>query len=131
MSTHKTTPNGFDTRWIEAINTALEQRGDQLRLGDINSEVWASFIEPMIAHIEAGTYPDLISRNYDFFATKEGQLLAEGHDGSADEVANKLFELVGDNEEAKQGIANAVASESPSQIALDDGTRLAIFPAAV
>ncbi len=44
----KATKNGYDPRWIEAINGVLEDRDEDVRIIDITDELWARFIGPMV-----------------------------------------------------------------------------------
>jgi hypothetical protein len=46
------TPNGYDPRWIEAINQALADRGSETRITDITEDTWDAFIGPMCDMIE-------------------------------------------------------------------------------
>jgi hypothetical protein len=41
------TPNGYDWRWVEAINTVLEERGEHERINDVTEAFWDRFIGPM------------------------------------------------------------------------------------
>ena len=50
------TANGFDGNWIKAINQALENRGSPRRLVDLNNDLWARFIGPLVDAIENGEY---------------------------------------------------------------------------
>jgi len=42
------TPNGFDPRWVAAINQALQDRDSIARITDLNDGVWARYIGPLI-----------------------------------------------------------------------------------
>ena len=46
------TPNGYDVRWIDAINGVLHDREADIRVSDINDAIWTRFIGPMIDRIE-------------------------------------------------------------------------------
>src|SRR5262249_6668505 len=46
------TSNGYDTRWIDAINGVLEDRDGGLRIADLTEDLWNEFIGPMIDAIE-------------------------------------------------------------------------------
>ena len=50
QATH--TPNGYDPRWIKAINTVLDDRETGLRITDLTPEFWDNYIGPMIDDIE-------------------------------------------------------------------------------
>lgn len=51
------TPNGYDRRWIDAINTILSDRETGIEITDINDTLWDEFIGPMCDTIEA--HPDV------------------------------------------------------------------------
>lgn len=42
------TPNGYDTRWVEAINGVLQDREEDARIHDIDPVLWDRFIAPMV-----------------------------------------------------------------------------------
>jgi hypothetical protein len=46
------TANGYDCRWVEAINHVLESRETGIQIDDIDEEIWDSFLGPMIDAIE-------------------------------------------------------------------------------
>jgi len=48
------TDNGYDPRWIEAINGVLEDRETGQEITDITEQLWDDFIGPMIDAIEDG-----------------------------------------------------------------------------
>lgn len=48
----KHTPNGFDPRWVDAINGALADRDVESRVFDLDDELWERFIGPMLDAIE-------------------------------------------------------------------------------
>lgn len=47
-----TTPNGYDRRWIDAINVVLADRKARRQIEDIDDALWERFIGPMIDSIE-------------------------------------------------------------------------------
>lgn len=46
------TPNGYDPRWVAAINGVLEDREADTRITDVTEELWERFIGPMIDAIQ-------------------------------------------------------------------------------
>lgn len=46
------TPNGFDQRWIDAINNVLEDRGSDLRIEDLMPRAWDLFLGPLVDAVE-------------------------------------------------------------------------------
>jgi hypothetical protein len=56
LSTH--TPNGYDPRWVEAINGVLEDRDSDIRIVDLDDDFWNEFIGPMVDAIEDGEWPE-------------------------------------------------------------------------
>lgn len=49
------TPNGYDQRWIDAINVVLDDRGREYPpITDINDALWDKFLGPMVDAIEDG-----------------------------------------------------------------------------
>jgi hypothetical protein len=48
----ESTPNGYDRRWIEAINTALEDREVERRIVDLDDGAWERWIAPVLDFIE-------------------------------------------------------------------------------
>jgi hypothetical protein len=46
------TPNGYDPRWLAAINQVLEDRETGIEITDIHESLWDQFIAPMIDAIE-------------------------------------------------------------------------------
>jgi hypothetical protein len=48
------TPNGYDPRWVEAINGALKDRGLEIRCTDLDFLLWKKYIGPMIDEFENG-----------------------------------------------------------------------------
>lgn len=46
------TTNGYDQRWIDAINDVLADRDVPVQISDIDYGLWQSFIGPMIDCIE-------------------------------------------------------------------------------
>ncbi len=53
------TKNGYDPRWVKAINQVLEDRDAPARVSDVNEELWDRFIGPMCDAIEEGEYREL------------------------------------------------------------------------
>jgi len=46
------TPNGYDPRWVGAINGVLEDRESDVRITDLTEDLWDEFLGPMIDAIE-------------------------------------------------------------------------------
>lgn len=46
------TNNGYDQRWIDAINGVLADREVPIRLSDLDDGFWESFVGPMVDHVE-------------------------------------------------------------------------------
>lgn len=59
------TNNGFDPRWISAINGVLADREVNLTVSDISHGLWDSFIGPMIDHIEQTAELSLLERDFE------------------------------------------------------------------
>jgi len=75
------TPNGFDPRWVDAINDALEDRDSTLRAVDLDDGVWERFLGPLIDSYEHCEVPvDLLVDGFD-----------EGAEG--EHVARELGEI--------------------------------------
>lgn len=47
-----TTPNGYDQRWIDAINGALEDRGANVRAVDLDDPLWHLHLGTLVDHFE-------------------------------------------------------------------------------
>jgi len=48
------TPNGYDSLWIMAINRVMEDREADVRISDIDDGFWDSFIGPLCDSVEDG-----------------------------------------------------------------------------
>lgn len=46
------TPNGYDPKWVKAINGVLEDRDSPVRIADIDDGLWERYIGPMVDEIE-------------------------------------------------------------------------------
>ena len=49
-----TTPNGYDERWVAAINEVLAARGSTLRAVDLDDSIWERFVDPLVDAFEDG-----------------------------------------------------------------------------
>lgn len=59
----QSTPNGYDPRWIEAINSVMESRDSEVRLADLNDDLWDNFLGPLCDAVEDGDFPANLLRN--------------------------------------------------------------------
>jgi len=60
------TPNGYDPRWVDAINAALEDRGSSLRAVDLDDQIWERFLGPLVDAYEHCEVPvDLLVDGFD------------------------------------------------------------------
>jgi hypothetical protein len=58
MNTRGTTPNGIGRIWIEAINQVLEARESDIRIADLDDDIWEKFLGPLIDFCEGNPrYP--------------------------------------------------------------------------
>jgi len=48
------TPNGYDKRWVDAINGVMADREVDVRIADLTDEMWDAFIGPMCDAVENG-----------------------------------------------------------------------------
>lgn len=48
------TPNGYDSRWVDAINNALAHRDSSTRLRDIDDYLWELFLGPLCDAVDRG-----------------------------------------------------------------------------
>ncbi len=46
------TSNGYDPRWIDAINRVLSDRDSDVRITDIDDQVWEAFLGPLVDFFE-------------------------------------------------------------------------------
>lgn len=53
-----TTPNGYDQRWVAAINQTLKDRGHDYSIEDINDQMWNDYIGPLLDQIEQDHWDD-------------------------------------------------------------------------
>jgi hypothetical protein len=51
------TPNGYDPCWVTAINGALADRETQVRITDLDDDLWDRFVGPMIDAIDQEERP--------------------------------------------------------------------------
>lgn len=58
------TPNGYDPKWIEAINGVMEDRDVDARITDLTDDLWNRFIGPLCDAIEDGEYHDNQNTNH-------------------------------------------------------------------
>jgi hypothetical protein len=53
------TRNGYDDRWVDAINNVLQDRESQIRINDLDDNLWNDHIGPMCDAIENGHFREI------------------------------------------------------------------------